>query len=297
MNEQIYQETLANQAWRDLSHFGRFRISGADAAKLLHHLTTNDVKKLKPGAATETILVSHKARVLDWLTIVREAETLFVITSPNRRALFRPHAEKFILYRQDVKIEDVTDNTKMWGVFGPQAASAVSEAGESAISTSRLPDGGFFVLNDQFPRTPPCDDETYNTLRVEQGVPVTGLELTDAVNPWEANLNFAISLNKGCYNGQEVVARLNTYQKVQRRLMGLRLEQPIPLSQLAGTPAKLNAEARDAGFVTSSADSPRFGPIALAFVRGDFQTPGQVLKINAPDGAQNATVCELPFAG
>ncbi len=286
MNQQIYDDAREKSAWRDLSHFGQFRVGGKDAATLLHHLTTNDIKALKKGAACDAVLISHKGRVLDWLTILREEKSFFVITSPNRRAIFKPHMEKFILFRQDVKIEDVTG--KMHGIFGPQA--------QGAIPTKRLPKGGFFVLNEEFPATPPCDDETYNVLRVEAGVPVTGLELTESVNPWEAGLDASISLHKGCYNGQEIIARLNTYQKVKQGLCGLRLEREIPLAQLANAPSKLTCEGRDAGFATSSALSPRFGPVALAFVRGDYQTPGQKLEIHLPDGAQNATVCALPFA-
>ena len=286
MNQQIYDDAHEKWAWRDLSHFGQFRVSGKDAATLLHHLTTNDIKALKIGAACDAVLISHKGRVLDWLTIWREEKSFFVITSPNRRALFQPHLQKFIMFRQDVKIEDVT--SKMHGVFGPQVAAA-------GIATNRLPNGGFFVLNDEFPASPPCDDETYNILRIEAGVPVTGLELTENINPWEAGLDASISLHKGCYNGQEIIARLNTYQKVKQGLFGLRLEREIPLSQLANSPAKLRFEGRDAGFVSSSAQSPRFGPIALAFVRGDYQTIGQKLEIQLPDGAQQATVCALPF--
>jgi tRNA-modifying protein YgfZ len=287
MNQEIYQSAHDKFAWRDLSHFGRFRVSGADAATLLHHLTTNDIKKLKVGESCEAVLINHKARVLDWLTILREESSLLVITSPNRRQIFKPHAEKFILFRQDVRIEDVTETTKMIGIFGPQA--------QGKIPTKRLPGNGFFIINVNVPDVPPCDDETYNVLRVEAGVPVTGLELTENINPWEAGLEEAISLHKGCYNGQEVIARLNTYKKVKQGLFGLRLEREIPLSQLAASPQKLEAAGRDAGFVTSSAHSPRFGPIALAFVRGDYQTPGQSLLVQSADGIQNATVCALPF--
>ena len=288
MNQQIYDQARTSWAWRDCSHFGQFRISGADAATLLHHLTTNDIKRLKSGTSCDAVLISHKGRVLDWLSIVREENSFLLITSPNRRAMFKPHAEKFILFRQDVKIEDVTE--RLWGVFGPQAQQ------ECAIPTNRLPGGGFWMLNKQFPDDSPCDDATYNVLRVEAGVPVTGLELTETVNPWEAGLDNAISLHKGCYNGQEIIARLNTYKKVKQGLFGLRLEQQIPLPQLINAPAKLTSEGREAGFVTSSALSPRFGPIALAFVRGDYQSPGQKLQVTLPDGSQDAAVCALPFA-
>ena len=271
-------------AWRNCSHFGRFIVRGADAATLLHHLTTNDIKGLKPGASCEAALINHKGRVLDWLTIWRLEDGFFVITSPNRRAIFQPHAQKFILFRQDVTIKDVSDAETLWGVFGKTLPRPLPTGGE----TTRLPFGGFFLRD----TTPPsdavlCDDATYNILRIEAGLPVAGLELTEAINPWEAGLDFAISLHKGCYNGQEVIARLNTYKKVKQGLMGLKTERPI-----AELPAKLTADGRDAGFATSSVQSPSFGAITLAFVRGDYQTPGQVLTVS--DG-QIATVCELPF--
>ncbi|HEY0073726.1 MAG TPA: glycine cleavage T C-terminal barrel domain-containing protein [Abditibacteriaceae bacterium] len=287
MNQQIYDQARTHWTWRDCSHFGQFRVSGADAVTLLHHLTTNNIKGLKTGASCDAVLISHKGRVLDWLTVARDENAFLVITSPNRRTMFKPHAEKFILFRQDVQIEEI--NSPLWAAFGPQVK-------QDGFATHRLPGGGFFVLNGDFPGSPACDDKTYNVLRVEAGVPVTGLELTESFNPWEAGLDDAISLHKGCYNGQEIIARLNTYKKVKQGLFGLRLESEISLSQLANAPAKLLCEGRDAGLVTSSAHSPRFGPIALAYVRGDYQAPGQKLQISLPDSAQPATVCALPFA-
>ena len=289
-------QSIANEpaVWRKLSHFGRFRFAGADAATLLHHLTTNDIKGLKPGSACETVLINHKGRVLDWLTVLRRDDDFLVITSPNRRAMLKAHAERFILFRQDVKIEDITDDAAMHGVFWPQAAALLPENAPH-LATRRLPGGGFFVFGDIPVSEPLCDDETYNLLRVEAGLPVTGLELTESINPWEAGLDFAISLNKGCYNGQEVIARLHTYKKIKQGLMGLKLERAIPMAQLAAAPVKLQSGGRDAGFITSSVQSPRFGAIALGFVRGDYQAVGQGLTALSPDDAQVATVCELPF--
>ena len=289
-----YSAGQSAAVWRNLSHFGRFRFAGADAATLLHHLTTNNIKALKPGDVSETVLINHKGRVLDWLTILRRDNDFLVITSPNRRAILKPHAERFILFRQDVIIEDITDSTNLWGGFGPQSATVIGE-NEAHFATKRLPGGGFFVLDSADSHTPLCDDETYNLLRVEAGLPVAGLELTESINPWEAGLDFAISLDKGCYNGQEVIARLHTYKKIKQGLTGLKLERAIPMSQLAVAPVKLQANGRDAGFITSSVQSPRFSAIALGFVRGDWQTPGQELTAQSPDGAQTATVCELPF--
>src|SRR5690606_29357024 len=163
---------------------------------------------------------------------------------PNRRAMFAPHAQKFVLYRQDVKIEDVTESGALLGIFGdnlpgvleqlnstalldaPLNTVVKTEANGLAISlmrTRRLPGNGVLLWSEaaaklqalvQSLSLSPCDDATYNALRIQAGIPVAGLELTEDINPWEANFDFAISLDKGCYNGQEVVARLNTYKKI-----------------------------------------------------------------------------------
>ncbi len=267
---------------RDMSHFGRFEVSGDDAAALLHHLTTNDIKGQTIGETREAVMISSKARVLDWLTIIRLEQSRFrVITSPNRREMFAPHARQFILFRQDVKIEDQTGSGALWGIFGPQAQEISSEK----WPTSRLPGGGFLVF--EAPKDAvSMEKDTFNTLRIESGIPVAGLELTEAINPWEAGLEGAISLAKGCYNGQEVVARLHAYKKIKQGLFGLKLSG-LPLE----LPQKLEKDGKNAGQITSAIASPRFGPIGLGFVRGDFQNEGEVLSC----AELSATVAALPF--
>lgn len=304
-----------------MSHFGRFRVSGKDAATLLHHLTTNDIKKLQPSQGCDAILISNKARVLDWLQIWRESEDAYlVLTSPNRRDLFAPHARKFVLYQQDVTIEDVTGRGALMGVFGAGLNTALKTAHDDAeldvplngvvysqwqehplwlSGTRRLPGNGALVGSDdgkaledlaQSCGAMLCDDATYNAHRIEAGIPVTGLELTDEVNPWEANFDFAISLAKGCYNGQEVIARLNTYKKIKQRLMGVRLESALPM----GERFVLRSHGRSAGILTSSAKSAQFGAIGLAFIRSDYQEAGQELDVESLP-SQKAIVSNLPF--
>ncbi len=311
MNIELYQSAQTDALWRDMSHFGRFVVSGKDAATLLHHLTTNDIKSLKVGQNCEAALISSKARMLDLLTVLRRENDFLVVTSPNRRAMFASHLRGFVLYRQDVTVEDVTESGALFGLFGsnrnrvldvqllPAETRKVTQNGDDfwVVQTSRLPLDGVLVGGDSRENlakyveesgAPFCDNETYNVLRIESGVPATGLELTEDVNPWEAGLSGAISLSKGCYNGQEIVARLNTYQKVKRSLRGLKLSGEETLS------TKLKHDGKDAGFISSRVVSPRFGDIALAFVRGDWAENGTVLQLE--DSNQTATVCDLPFA-
>lgn len=290
MNLEIYRRASEGAVWRDMSHFGRFSVSGADAAALLHHLTTNDIKGLAQGASREAVMITNKGRVMDWVTVVRTgAQEYLVVTSPNRREMFVPHATKFILFRQDVKIRDVAGEGKLYGAFGPTAAAEVE--GLSAFETRRLPGGGFLVLSETALEREFCDNETFNVLRVEAGVPVAGLELTEDVNPWEADLDFAISLAKGCYNGQEIIARLHSYKKVKQGLLGLKLEN-IPAT---GRP-DLRSEGRKVGVLTSAVQSPKFGSIGLGYVRNDWQTAGTALEVGE-NGAETASVANLPFGG
>jgi folate-binding protein YgfZ len=321
MNLQIYNAAREGAVWRDMSHFGRFRVSGKDAAALLHHLTTNDINRLQPGAGCDAALITNKARLLDLVTIYRTADDFLVITSPNRRDLFKPHAQKFVLFRQDIHIEDVTANTAQFGLFGPKVDKVLGELGAGAVldaplnkpqpfstrgvkfqvvRTSRLPSAGVLLWSDSPAQTaqlvresgwPLADNETYNVLRVEAGIPVAGLELTEEINPWEAHLDETISLSKGCYNGQEVVARLHTYKKIKQRLYGLKLQRSIPM----GEHASLQVGGRNAGFLTSSVESPAFGPVALAYVRGDYQQSSQQIDVIHGDTMQSATVVDLPF--
>jgi folate-binding protein YgfZ len=315
---------IAKTYWRAMSHFGRFRVEGADAAQLLHHLTTNHVKKLQSGQGCDAVLITNKARVLDWLTIWRQGDVYEVLTSPNRRALFVPHAQKFVLYRQDVRFQDISENGALYGLFGDGTNEVLASWNATQLletplntrmaieiegtklwlsRTRRLPGEGVLVECDDHDALQQlvgdtsvslCDDETYNILRVEAGIPVTGLELTEEINPWEAGLDFAVSLDKGCYNGQEVVARLNTYQKIKQRLFGLKLESPLAMSAVASAKIQLKCEGRDAGFLTSSVESPRLGAIALGYVRTDFQQPDRALQVlSSPP--QTASVTPLPF--
>ena len=125
-------------------------------------------------------------------------------------------------------------------------------------------------------------------MRVEQGRPRLGRELTQSYNPWEAGLDRAIHLDKGCYIGQEVIARLDTYDKVKQHLVGLRLST----AELLATEQPLRDGGREVGRITSAVHSPRFGPIALAYVRRRACAVGTVLDV----GEARATVVALPFS-
>jgi folate-binding protein YgfZ len=132
-------------------------------------------------------------------------------------------------------------------------------------------------------------------LRVERGIPAWGHELSDQVTPLEAGLRAAISDNKGCYTGQEVIARQLNYDKVTRRLAGLRLPADAPVAELVG--ATVGAGKGRGGFIGTAVWSPALaGPIALAILPRDLCQPGTVVFVKQGDAELAAEVVELPFA-
>jgi len=132
--------------------------------------------------------------------------------------------------------------------------------------------------------------EAYETVRVEAGLPAAGRELTDAYTPLETGLRAAVHEAKGCYTGQEVLARQINYDKITRQMVGLRLETPVQRG------AAVQVEGRGAGEVTSAVVSPRFGAIALAVVKRPHFEPGTVVMVASGEETARGEVVALPFA-
>jgi folate-binding protein YgfZ len=139
----------------------------------------------------------------------------------------------------------------------------------------------------------PCSLESLEIHRVERGFPVYGKELTEEVNPLEAGLEKFVSFTKGCYIGQEVIARLDTYKKLQKHLMG------VVLVERAGTPAPgalVVAKGETIGRITSAVDSILLGrKIALAYIRLASATADSRVEVNSPSGPVEAQLVNLPF--
>jgi folate-binding protein YgfZ len=133
--------------------------------------------------------------------------------------------------------------------------------------------------------------EDYEILRVERGIPAAGHELVEDYTPLEIGFLWAISENKGCYTGQEVIARQVNFDKVTRQLVGLTIED-IPQT---GDTLYTTENKKPAGKITSQALSPRFGVIALAVIKRPFHEPGTELNLNNGDQVLKAETHELPF--
>ena len=301
----------------DLSHTTRVLHKGRDALDLLNRLTTNDLGGLGVGEVAATVLTSEIGRVIDLFQVAR--------LEPGRQMLisgsFDPdplieNIDKYTIL-EDAVLEDVSSGTARIGIRGPEVgvvAAKVIGAEISPVDTGDLQpvpalgEGAMLLkgnppVRDGYDLVLPVDAaaeaweaavtagavpvgrHALEHARITDGVPAPGAELNDRVNPLEAGLEEFVSFTKGCYVGQEVIARLDTYDKVQRRLV--RLDAP----QGTAPGEALNSGQRTAGWVTSVSGLPENGrAAALGFVRRAFLEPGTVLSA----GGGDVTVVDVP---
>ncbi len=251
---------------------GFLRASGRDAVTYLQSMVTNDVEALAPGAGTYALLLTPKARVIADLEVFRIGDDLVLACPPETvddvlGTLLRAR------FRKQVAIEPA-GHALVWG----DADGALAQL-ETPIGTERLlasaPNGGGAASGDAF-----------EVARIEAGIPRYGREFDGDSMPAEAGLvERAISFTKGCYPGQEPVARLHYRGRANRGLRGLRFAAPAPAP---GT--RVTVAGADVGRVTSVADSERFGPIGLAILRREV-TDGA----DGDAGGTALQVVTLPF--
>jgi len=301
MNEFRRAITAVSEHALILAEHGRtvFRISGVDALDLLHRISTNDLLKGSADAAVATVFCNEKGRVVEAAEVVSE---LFLICSTAGAQSLLQWIEKFTIM-EDIHLADVSSEFSTYCLIGPQAVQSTKDF---AMKSVKVWDGRFGVLpciRILGPRKIGADiaanlrgmqvfdsERTYEFLRVLHSVPAYGHEIVESYNPYEVGLTHAISFTKGCYIGQEVIARLDTYKKVQRELRLLWSDSSdVPLP---GTPVL--ASGRHAGNVTSST-SGLGRTVTLAVLQKEAIHPHEVFRINDFPCVLNDTL-PLPYS-
>ena len=293
----------------DMTHFGRLVVSGSDAIDLLNRLSTNDMEQLEPGHGMSSVLTTNKGRIIDLLHVLHRGDDLLVLTSPGTQQRVAEWIE-FYTFIEDVSVADVSAETIECLYVGEQAADLLNEAGympatlsdnlshaqvgegDSQTSVVRSDVGevpAYRVITPAATVLPGFDlnslgEDDFKALRVEQAIAAYPAEMNEDRNPLEANLKPYISFNKGCYIGQEVVARLNTYDRVQRFMCRLELDDGI-----AVTPgSQIVVEGSSVGEVTTSAPG-----IALAFLRKRHYEDGAEVTIESDGELVSALVRDI----
>jgi folate-binding protein YgfZ len=293
----------------DRSARGKLVVRGADAAEYLQGQLTNDIEALEPDGGCYAALLDRKGHMqADMRVLHLSTGDLWLDAEPETAATVERHLRMYSVGRE-VEIEEVSGEWSILSVIGP---AAVEAAGTSPLSPEHAQrsyeregieilavaaDLGLDLIvradraqavRDLLARSGAAEvtEAAAEILRVESGRPRFGREMTTATIPQEAGIDErAVSFTKGCYIGQETVARLHYRGKPNRHLRGLRLEAPVS----AGDPIALGE--REVGAVGTPALSPALGPIALAVIRREAE-PGS--RVAVGDGVE-AEVVELPF--
>ncbi|MDE2779581.1 MAG: hypothetical protein OXI91_07905 [Chloroflexota bacterium] len=310
----------------DSSYTGRLKATGEDALDLLNRLSTNGIVNLAPGQGAPTILTTDRGRILDLLGVVNTGEYTLLITSPDCQQAVIDWLDKYTIM-EDLEVEDISGETNLFTVCGPDSPAAVARAaglepggasleglapysvlpaeiaGHSAVIIRR-PLGAMTALDVVVDASTgaqvwetlaasgatPVGTEAFNAALVHNGIPRHGREMGDDFNPLEAGLIGSVDFAKGCYIGQEVIARLDTYHKVQKYLVRLGFSEGAQVAE----DAVLELDGRNVGQVTSLSHLPSTGElVGLGYVRTASANPGQTLDLAAPSTG-TARIIDLP---
>ena len=316
----------------DLSHRGKLRVTGEDRVKWLQSVISNDILPLKPAQGLYSSFLTHKGKMLTYFRVYALPDSLLLEDVGEIGDTTFQTLRKFLLYGTKAKMASLTDSYSHFLISGPKAVDLVKaafgmdpsglkaleflshgEAGREALMI-RTEETGETDIEIIMPSEPAeCLDETWKriweagkalgalpfgtatreSLRIEAGLPKAGAELTEEIVPPEANLEGkAFSLSKGCYPGQEVVARMDTYGSVRRKLSGLTIKD----GALPARGAKIFSGDREVGWISSAVFSPTLKTaIALGFPLRDFSQPGTALTVEIEGQRHEATVQSLPF--
>jgi folate-binding protein YgfZ len=271
---QGYEALRGGAAWLDLSGRGRIVARGRDRVRLLHNITSNNVKELAPGSGCYAFLLSPQGRIQADLYLFCYPDHFLIDTEPELREKVPRLILKYKVADQ-MELEDVTEQTAAIGVEGPAADSIRIAAGEHAIAPITVTgQPGYriyctaaakaeIVRELETAGAVAASAEDARIVRIENGKPVYGEDIRETSLPQETQQMQGVSFTKGCYIGQEIVERIRALGQVHKKLERIELDGAEPAA--AGT--KMTVDGHEAE-ITSSVYSPHFGKaIALAYVR------------------------------
>ena len=316
-NEAQVRDAIENGvAIGDRSHWGLLKITGEDRLRYLHNQSTNDFEKLQPGQGCDTVFVTSTARTLDLATAYVTEDAVLVVVSPSRREQLLAWLDRFIFPFDKVELTDVSAEFLVFSLIGEESTALLSKVATNAISLSEVGEHqlvniadipvrialGSGLANSGYTLIVECDRvavvwskilemgavpfgaRLWENLRIQQGRPVPDQELTEDYNPLEAGLWGTISFEKGCYIGQETIARLNTYNGVKQKLWGIKLNQPVAPN------TTITLEDRKVGILTSYTNTSS-GYFGLGYIR--TKAGGEGLKVTV--GKAQGELVSVPF--
>jgi tRNA-modifying protein YgfZ len=308
--------TQQGVALYDRTHWGRIQVSDSDRLRFLHNQTTNNFNILKPGQGCDTVFVTSTARTIDLATAYATEDTVLLLVSPSRRRQLLELLDRYIFPMDRVELTDLTNTTVTFSLLGPGSNKLSEKMGVSELENqpyathqvidfvgiqvrvavgSGLASPGYTLIASASDAANlwnelvkagavPMGDRIWEQLRIEQGRPAVDFELTDDYNPLEARLLHTITYDKGCYIGQETIARLNTYKGVKQQLWGVQLSGYVA----PGSVVTIGEEK--VGKLTSLTETES-GFFGLAYIR--TKAGGEGLKVQV--GEISGEVVNVPF--
>jgi tRNA-modifying protein YgfZ len=322
-----YGRTLEAFGLFDLSKHGLLSCTGKDAGQFLHNLCTNEVLKLPVGRSSETFFTTAQAKIVDHVWILNRGgsePTFYIDVGENQGPRILAHLDRFLISEQ-LELFDLTEALAHFHLAGPHSMGLLAKVCGQKIESLQTLEATEFTINDRqilvwrrnrlgmigfdllwkpgdtavWLNDLACQpveagaDQVFDCLRIEAGLPKFGVDMTEANLPQEVGrIDQTISYTKGCYIGQETVARVRSFGHVNRTLRGL------VLSESSGTESgvKLFHDGAEVGAIASCARSPRLKKtIALGYLRRGHDAAGAALSLGSAASAETATVADLPF--
>lgn len=292
---------------------------GADRVDLLNRLSTNDLTQLAPGKGLQTVLTTDKARIIDVLMVLNDTDRSMIVASPGMSTKIIKWLRTYTI-TDDVRTSDATALTGMVEVTGARAADVVRMVtgvdvalftigewreitiGEQSLCVFRMPPSvelSYWIAGDPAAigvvraalqeivgLEEPLTESDMEYVRVMQGIGASAHEWTDAYNPLEANLLHLTSFTKGCYIGQEIIARLDSYNKVKQRILGFVSDAELNVGDAVVVD---DAVVGAITTVTKGRDTTKW--YALGYIRGEHAHAGATVGI----GGSQAEIRLLPM--
>ncbi len=286
-------------------------LDGKDVIDFIHRMSTNDMLDMVEGAGKTTILTNEKGRIIDVVDLYFLNGSIHLVHSRGAGEAVKQVLEKFVIM-EDVAVKENPGYTcvlSMDGGSGSQEIFSGEEGSLEMLSPRIYPEGKLYFVSEQnlkemnlIKNGQSIDFQSFNILRLEKGIPLNGMEFDDSVNPLESNLQEYISWTKGCYIGQEVIARLDTYQKIKRFLKGVVLTTPIPetdrirIENKKVTPVITSDGNSEIGKITSFGYSTALGTfIFMARFEKGMEKTGNRVEVVVGESSYTGEIVDLPF--
>ena len=288
----VYEAAHQTAVLVDRSELGMLKITGETRLDLIHRMSTQAVNGLKSGEGAATILTTDIGRIIDRLILYAGTDTIYALTGENNGDNIARYLMRYVFFNDDFQIQDISSETSIFAIYGPQAIRILGEqvgfpevdiplhhwreaeiGGTTAYlhRTDPINGSGFFIMCEAAEKSAllqflnqtslvTADEPGFDLIRIEAGLPRFGREITQDYIPLETGLWDDVSFNKGCYTGQEIIARMESRGKLAKRLVELSPDGVVA----PGSSVVANGKA--VGSVTSAAVGPN-GPVALAYVK------------------------------